>query len=337
MSRLTNQVVESTLKRHGYYCRTRKGHSSGTRTRSCLACARAKARCDAESSSCSRCITKGLHCKYPGGTTSSSAALRPKPATAGPAQPDSPHEDVVPSSTIIEDDFPDAEDIDIDFDISDLNRGQLSWDLISTEVNSTPDLAFNQDQPLLNLVSTPITSQQSSSSSPQYSPISALSAMPLYHLRAFAQNPMTKSGPANTTSILMMRILTSYPTMLRDLSNLPPFIHPLFLAGQEKGGKSLESLTTCVSLIQMLNSGIQGSKKLVWKNVRLECERLQVQVCVHVSSHSTSIRKWRNGEAKDLLIHACPVDGARCMGPLIVHAGFTDVYAAEASRWRDGL
>lgn len=282
--RRTNQIVEATLKRHGYYCRTRKGHSSGVRTRSCLACARAKARCDTKTPGCSRCTAKGLHCKYPGETTSSLGARRAVPASATRTHSDPPHEDTAPPATIPEDDFPGDGNTDFDFDISDINRGEQSWDMVISSLSTDRDLTLDQDESVLNIFNTPSTSQHGSYPPSQYSPISALSAMPLYHLRAFAQNPITKSGTANTTSILMMRILTSYPMMLREPSNPPPFIHPLFLTGEEKRERPLESLNTCVSLIQMLNSGIQGSKNLVWKNVRLECERLQVQVRRHVFS-----------------------------------------------------
>jgi hypothetical protein len=98
--------------------------------------------------------------------------------------------------------------------------------------------------------------------------------MPTYHMRSFTQRPTTTAtGITNPTATMMLRILTSYPIMLRDPKNPPPFIHPSFL-----DSRSLESLDTCASLVQMLASGVKGSKKLLWKNVRLECERLGVQV-----------------------------------------------------------
>ncbi|KAH7406726.1 hypothetical protein DE146DRAFT_753280 [Phaeosphaeria sp. MPI-PUGE-AT-0046c] len=193
-------------------------------------------------------------------------------------------EDTAPLVANITNNFDAFEAIDVEFDVTDLDGSQLSWDLIDTEPTATPDLAFDKQQPLLNLVSTLSAAQHHNFPTPPYSPISALSSMPLYHLRAFARNPVTVSGGANTTSILMMRMLTSYPMMLRDPTSPPPFIHPLFLTSEER---PLESLNTCVSLMQMLGSGIKGSKKLVWKNIRLECERLQVQ--------------WTNLDAWELL------------------------------------
>ena len=111
-----------------------------------------------------------------------------------------------------------------------------------------------------------------------------LSIAPNYDLasRSFTRKPAIKGG-ALTTSMLMLHLLISYPMMLRDPNAPPPFIHPSFLADQES--KTMESLTTCVSLIQMLDSGGSASKRLLWKNIRLECERLQVQVStVHTLS-----------------------------------------------------
>jgi hypothetical protein len=56
-------VLESTLKRHGYYCRSRRVGST-TRSRSCISCAKGKARCDNRRPECSRCITKAIECHY---------------------------------------------------------------------------------------------------------------------------------------------------------------------------------------------------------------------------------------------------------------------------------
>jgi hypothetical protein len=133
-----------------------------------------------------------------------------------------------------------------------------------------------------------------------------LSITPNYdlELRSFTRKPAIKDG-ALTTSMLMLRLLTSYPMMLRDPNAPPPFIHPFFLADQES--RTMESLTTCVSLIQMLESGGSASKRLVWKNVRLECERLQVQVSTlytlfwHKNQLLTSYYQWPDLDAWELL------------------------------------
>ncbi|KAF2025743.1 hypothetical protein EK21DRAFT_116527 [Setomelanomma holmii] len=97
--------------------------------------------------------------------------------------------------------------------------------------------------------------------------------MPSYDLRSFTRRPGIKGG-AQMTAALIVRIVTSYPGMMRDPASLPPFIHQASLLEVPGCGmQSMESLNTCASLMQLLGSGTPGSRKLVWKNVRLECER----------------------------------------------------------------
>src|SRR5947209_7632744 len=58
-----NGPTESTLKRHGYYCRSRNSHTRAVRVRSCVACAKAKTRCDGRSPSCTRCAARNIECR----------------------------------------------------------------------------------------------------------------------------------------------------------------------------------------------------------------------------------------------------------------------------------
>jgi hypothetical protein len=55
----------ASLKRHGYYCRSRKGGKSFGAARSCLSCAKSKVRCDKHAPKCSRCVIKNNVCRYP--------------------------------------------------------------------------------------------------------------------------------------------------------------------------------------------------------------------------------------------------------------------------------
>lgn len=74
------------------------------------------------------------------------------------------------------------------------------------------------------------------------------------------------------TTILMLHMLNAYPRMMTRHDNPPPFIHPMSVT-LEQEYMHLEPLNNCMSLVHMVNSGIQGSRKLFWKNVRMECER----------------------------------------------------------------
>jgi hypothetical protein len=50
--------------RHIRYCRTKSEGGVSVRRKSCVACIKAKTRCDITSPSCSRCSNKGLRCLY---------------------------------------------------------------------------------------------------------------------------------------------------------------------------------------------------------------------------------------------------------------------------------
>jgi hypothetical protein len=41
----------------------------------------------------------------------------------------------------------------------------------------------------------------------------------------------------------------------------------------------LEPLHNCISLLHMLRGRVAGSRKLFWRNVRMECERFLEEVC----------------------------------------------------------
>ena len=64
--------------------------------------------------------------------------------------------------------------------------------------------------------------------------------------------------------------------MLRH-NTLPPFIHSSLLS-RDVENNDMEPLNNCISLMHMISSGVQGSRKLFWKNVRLECEHLYEEV-----------------------------------------------------------
>ena len=58
---------------------------------------------------------------------------------------------------------------------------------------------------------------------------------------------------------------------------LPPFLHPSLMALAD-GETAMEPLTNAMSLVHMIGSGFKSSRKLFWKNARMECERLLEEV-----------------------------------------------------------
>lgn len=102
--------------------------------------------------------------------------------------------------------------------------------------------------------------------------------VPSHTRRSLFERAKTQSG-AQRVAKLIQHTLKSYPMMMLRHNTLPPFIHPgLFSSDVEK--QYMEPLTNCISLLHLLGSDIQGSRKLFWKNVRLECERICAEVCL---------------------------------------------------------
>lgn len=95
-------------------------------------------------------------------------------------------------------------------------------------------------------------------------------------VRSMIRRPRTQTA-AQRVSNLISHTLQSYPLMLLRSKTLPPFIHPSMITSDDEN-VHMESLTNCLSLIHMISTGIQTSRKLFWKNVRMECERLSEEV-----------------------------------------------------------
>jgi hypothetical protein len=160
----------------------------------------------------------------------------------------------------------------------------IDWNLLDVDAASTLDL----DSEMYRKDATQLTGEFPTNHTGSYragplytgfmSPMSlSIPSMPTYNLRSFRQNPALKGGGL-TTAMLMIRVLSMYPVMMQNPDALPPFIHPTSLCDT-----AAQPLITCVSLMQMVSICAPGSKRLLWKNVRMECERMQIEV----SSSST--------------------------------------------------
>ena len=104
------------------------------------------------------------------------------------------------------------------------------------------------------------------------SPNTLTPAPSIYTVRSLIQRPKVKIG-AQRTANLMFHTLKSFPRMMLRHNTFPPFIHPhLISLDIEENG--MELITNCISLMHMISRRAPGSRKLFWKNVRLECERI---------------------------------------------------------------
>ena len=106
-------------------------------------------------------------------------------------------------------------------------------------------------------------------------PNATIPISPTSTFRSITQRAKMKTGPQRIAD-MMFYTLKSYPLMLRR-GELPPFIHPRLLSFEFENS-DIEPLTNCISLMHIIRSRVQGSRKLFWKNVQLECERLYAEV-----------------------------------------------------------
>lgn len=287
-----NDIIEATLKRHGYYCRDKKGSNRRLRLRSCLSCIKAKTRCDTGRPSCARCESRIIPCVYPGGRPRSNADNATSSAIVNGNAAAEDKDSTLAWPTTISRESTDAALLPTERALGILNPSFLNFDSKLTEWTPTvinfgalqdQSSEFDQIDTLTSPYITvpplhePTNSPESRLLHNGWLQSPSIPRTPTYHLRGFARN--RASANSSATATLMTHILTSYPRMLCTPTSLPPFVHQHSLHQSLYSQTSaFESLTTCVTLMQMASSPAPGSRKLFWKNVRLECERLQFEV-----------------------------------------------------------
>ena len=270
----TKFPAASTLKRHGYYCRSRRLGRT-VRSRSCIACARGKARCDNSHPSCSRCAQKAIQCRYPPAKQASSNNTASSTLAAPFAQPGT-----IANSE--QDNVSAGGDVNVAFGssapVTTTTTPELSWSeepqllsnwnerelasLVQTidwEDTGTIDFAdFLHDQTsnvspaVLHYADHQSLNTQQQETSPYN--ISSIPAVPsTYTLRSLIARPTREPGQSRIAN-LMFQTLKSYPLMIVRHNTLPPFIHPCSISfhDDENDNDNMESLANALSL--MLNN-----------------------------------------------------------------------------------
>ncbi|OTB08787.1 hypothetical protein M426DRAFT_161624 [Hypoxylon sp. CI-4A] len=256
---------ESTLRRHGYYCRSRTAARS-SRPRSCISCARGKAGCDKKRPECSRCMTVGIVCQYPTNATTSSSTGETHTVDKPPGEVNGTTVSgdglmlTDPEFTNFGDGFTEEGITNIglvDFMNTQMNESYLSPPSLGHTTPSTdPTIQFQQ----------------------RLSPFSfSIPSTPNVTVRSLVRRPKMQPRAQRTIN-LIFGTLKSYPLMMSRHHTLPPFIHPSFDAENAE----MEALATCISLMRMI--GAQGSRVLFWRNVQQECER--------ISEECSRFSKW---------------------------------------------
>lgn len=168
-----------------------------------------------------------------------------------------------------------------DLDFGNFGGEYLEWDnaddgftgFLNTQMNDPNTLPG----PLLPARhSTPLINQTVSGRKRCFSDNPSIPGAPTFTVRSLVQRPKMQAG-AQRIANLILHTLKSYPLMMLRLNTLPPFVHPSLVSGNVEN-VHMEPVTICISLVHMISSGVLGSRKLFWKNVRLECERLSEEV-----------------------------------------------------------
>ncbi|KAJ5640974.1 hypothetical protein N7528_000599 [Penicillium herquei] len=233
---------ESSLKRHGYYCRSSK-ISAFPKSVSCTVCARRKVRCDKMKPECSRCKVKGLECRY---------------ITSFQNQLEENSHDVTNGDSAV---------VALENDVA--NTGVPSnldiTDIVFNEFLN-PEINKSLQEPFMGWG---LFADHETIFDHTHSVNWSIPSQPTSNPRSLNQRPKSRLDAQRTVSLIQHTLKSYLLTMLRQ-STLPPFIHP----NQTSTSSEMEALDNCISLVHMMSSGTRGSHKLFWRNVRIECERL---------------------------------------------------------------
>ncbi|KAL4926818.1 Zn(II)2Cys6 transcription factor domain-containing protein [Aspergillus undulatus] len=281
-----------TLQRHGYYCRSRRaGPPAISRSRSCIACAKRKTRCDNRRPRCSRCLGKGVECRYPNPLSASRQRSRPysntpslltgtetsSDADVGSAQEIGGHGHSHGGSDAVLDNaltLPAPASNPLDVEVSGFaieGDDYIDWSNPVPEVNLT-DFDFLNPIPQSGYKTAHVPNHPFSPEIPTSTP---MPLAPTLLPRLLVHRPNTTPG-GQRTSTLIMHTLKSYLMMLVRDNTPPPFIHlSLVPIPANRNSGVYNPLLTCLKFIQSLKNTLQDkSRRIFWDNVRGECERL---------------------------------------------------------------
>jgi len=298
-------LEEPSLKRHGYYCRSNTG-ASVPRRRSCAACAKAKTACDNALPECSRCTRRGLMCHYPSRSTRQKRDAVRRATSDDLDDPLDGHANsIVPtvadqsqglSTTTSASNDPMFEDLQWSLDdmtafedymiptpqtafpsVTSSSPGSASPTTItppSSLLDSTDPIFDDQNRPTRQR-------ERQHQTQRQQSLCFAIPPGPSLNVRSMIQRPNMHHGAERAASLIFYT-LKSYPLMLQQ-NDLPPFIHPSYVSSTDDGSAT-EPLDNCIALMHMMANGVKGSRKLFWRNVRIECER--------ICDQNQTLNKW---------------------------------------------
>lgn len=289
-------MAEKTKNRHRFYCRSKL--SKGQRLppkRSCIACVRAKVRCDVRPRKCARCESKGIKCEWPPRTgylpTTESLSSQRGPEASEAST------DLIPSPSSLQIQKTGGElnhelssGILTNVDNLDRHASTQSLDLsgvpplnsINPATGPVSNLLDEQQPDLFALSArlaqygAPFQSYQFTANSITFPhiprQISTRNEWRAFQHRIFS-NPTQKQSAAT-----LRRFLASYPTMMLRRETFPPFIHPQCMPDVEGNVSLLKPLERCVELARAFRYRARENAESVWRDIRVEHERLWTEV-----------------------------------------------------------
>jgi hypothetical protein len=254
----------STHKRHGFYCRSKKAdpHPPISRKRSCQLCIRRKTRCDTRRPSCSVCTSAGRICQY----EENSSAESP-PTNISSSESESDVIRTVASQLGL---FDDQNILEVP-SIQDWTTEALLFDENCDFTKTTTKSLADTVQPSV------YGGFQPFQMSPSITGLDISSTPLMYPLnnnfRALPSRKIVKTGSEMSVTFVR-QILSSYPGMMLRKETFPPFIHSSYCLH----GQMPQPLANCMSIVQMFSTRTPASNEFVWRTIRMEQERLWVEV-----------------------------------------------------------
>ncbi|KAL4751640.1 hypothetical protein BDW72DRAFT_173411 [Aspergillus terricola var. indicus] len=273
---------QSTLKRHGYYCRSRRAGPTA-RSRSCISCARRKARCDNRWPKCSRCVAKDVECQYPATVSLRSKGVRsgtsidrsPVSLTGSPPSARLEQENDGRTGTLAEADS----SLGVVLNLAEAEGDGLhNWVTYDNNLEfNFADLEFDTLDPIPQANRTPDYHGPLAAKVQARDPLISIPP-PLALPRLLTRRPESITGGKQTTH-LILQTLKSYLHMMLQEHILPPFIHtrsvPQSFSVNSQAApeySSIGPLEACLNILDTIKNS--KSRRSFWNHVRTQCEQL---------------------------------------------------------------
>jgi len=305
-----------------------------SRRKACDECVRAKVRCSFDPAGCSRCLSRGNPCTYPGRLSHSLDFSDPTPASSGITVSQGKTPEPNGSSAL--------ENQNLSLDEIGLFVATPLIDTISGN-DQLPPTASTWDNEaswipvpdVLDLLTLPDgehhlvvhTEDSTVSDETQGVPDHTTGSRHLRQPSPSIPVSLSYKDPSSTlerrhfsqmeleaTGDLALHILRSYLYMMADGDSPPPFIHTMYQDLIPVGTSRPSSLSAATNLAKMLVLGRGVNKALIWRLIRMEQERLlnDVRAATLRSAHPVANQrhhwkhpkfdKWESLEALQSLV-----------------------------------